>query len=309
MKWLGGVMLVLLSLTGNAQKTVFQNLTWEQAAELAQKENKIILVDAMREPATPEARKQKDKEEAVWQKVAANLEFCKQHVVAIRIDMASEAGKEFAPKLVMNMYPTYGFFMPNGDILGTVSPFLLAKNPELFLERGKKAWEQAEVKRNNKRSIVFEEIGLKEALEKAKKENKLVFIDAYTAWCQPCVMMGKNVFTLDKVADFYNRNFINLKIDFGKEKELSEKYVPERKRQTGSCGRWLYGSRCFHRLWAGGIEKSGRHCLLQRDLATGFGTGPERKQTDFHGLLYLLVRTLQDVGERGIYRSGGGCFL
>ena len=225
MKWLGGVMLVLLSLTGNAQKTVFQNLTWEQAAELAQKENKIILVDAMREPATPEARKQKDKEEAVWQKVAANLEFCKQHVVAIRIDMASEAGKEFAPKLVMNMYPTYGFFMPNGDILGTVSPFLLAKNPELFLERGKKAWEQAEVKRNNKRSIVFEEIGLKEALEKAKKENKLVFIDAYTAWCQPCVMMGKNVFTLDKVADFYNRNFINLKIDFGKEKELAEKYA------------------------------------------------------------------------------------
>ena len=75
-------MLVLLSLTGNAQKTVFQNLSWEQAAELAQKENKIILVDAMREPATPEARKQKDKEEAVWQKVAANLEFCKQHVVA-----------------------------------------------------------------------------------------------------------------------------------------------------------------------------------------------------------------------------------
>ena len=107
-----------------------------------------------------------------------------------------DRGKAFAPKLVMNMYPTYAFFMPNGDILGTVSPFLLPKNPELFLERGKKAWEQAEVKRNNKRSIVFEEMGLKEALEKAKKENKLVFIDAYTAWCQPCVMMGKNVFNL-----------------------------------------------------------------------------------------------------------------
>ena len=66
---------------------------------------------------------------------------------------------------------------------------------------------------------------MKEALEKAKKENKLVFIDAYTAWCQPCVMMGKNVFTLDKVADFYNEHFINLKIDFGKEKELAEKYA------------------------------------------------------------------------------------
>lgn len=33
------------------------------------------------------------------------------------------------------------------------------------------------------------------------------------------------MFTLDKVADFYNRNFINLKIDFGKEKELAEKYA------------------------------------------------------------------------------------
>ena len=53
----------------------------------------------------------------------------------------------------------------------------------------------------------------------------MVFIDAYTAWCQPCVMMGKNVFTLDKVADFYNEHFINLKIDFGKEKELAEKYA------------------------------------------------------------------------------------
>ena len=148
-------MLLVMTFAGNAQKTVFQNLTWEQAAELAQKENKIILVDAMRKPATAEAQKQKDKEEAVWQKVPANLEFCKQHVVAIRIDMATEEGKAFAPKLVMNMYPTYAFFMPNGDILGTVSPFLLPKNPELFLERGKKAWEQAEVKRNNKRSIVF----------------------------------------------------------------------------------------------------------------------------------------------------------
>ena len=145
---------------------------------------------------------------------------------ALSAHRTPEAVEEFAPKLVMNMYPTYGFFMPNGDILGTVSPFLLAKNPELFLERGKKAWEQAEVKRNNKRSIVFEEIGLKEALEKAKKENKLVFIDAYTAWCQPCVMMGKNVFTLDKVADFYNRNFINLKIDFGKESIAETREIP-----------------------------------------------------------------------------------
>ena len=55
------------------------------------------------------------------------MDFCDQHVIAIQIDMGSEAGQAFAPKLMMNMYPTYGFFMPNGDILGVVSPYLLAQ--------------------------------------------------------------------------------------------------------------------------------------------------------------------------------------
>lgn len=219
-----GIFWIMLTLSGHAQKTVFQALTWEQAASLAEKEGKIILVDAMMKPRTPQDQKKKDESEALWLKAPGTLEFCQQNVVAIHIDMATAEGAAFAPKLVMNMYPTYGFFMPNGDILGTVSPFLLVKNPELFLERGKKALEVAKVKRQNSRSVVFEELTLKDALAKAKKENKLVFIDAYTAYCQPCVLMGKNVFTLDRVADFYNQNFINLKIDFGKEKELADKY-------------------------------------------------------------------------------------
>ena len=47
---------------------------------------------------------------------------------------------------------------------------------------------------------------------------------AYTDYCQPCMLMVKNVFSLNAVADFYNQNFINLKMHFGKEKELAEKY-------------------------------------------------------------------------------------
>ena len=91
-------------------------------------------------------------------------------------------------------------------------------------DQKKKALEDAEVKRNNTRSIRFEEIGLKDAMAKAKKENRLIFIDAYTDYCQPCMLMVKNVFSLNAVADFYNQNFINLKMHFGKEKELAEKY-------------------------------------------------------------------------------------
>lgn len=55
-----------------------------------------------------------------------------------------------------------------------------------------------------------------EALEKAEKEDKLIFVDAYTTWCGPCKRMSKMVFTEAAVGDFYNKNFINMKIDMEK---------------------------------------------------------------------------------------------
>jgi thiol-disulfide isomerase/thioredoxin len=48
---------------------------------------------------------------------------------------------------------------------------------------------------------------------RAKKENKLIFIDTYTTWCSPCKWMDKNIFTNSEVADYYNNNFINVKFD------------------------------------------------------------------------------------------------
>lgn len=220
-----GILSITFTLSVSAQKqNIFKNLTWEQAVEQAEKEGKIILVDAMRAPRTPQDGKKKEQEEQTLFKTEGLADFLNKNVIAIHINMGSEAGAAFAPKLVMNMYPTYGFFMPNGDILNVVSPFLLTKNPELLRYTAEKALEKAAVKRNNKRSITFQEMSLEEAMKQAKKDNKLIFVDAYTDYCQPCVLMVKNVFSLDKVADFYNQNFINLKIHFGKEKELAEKY-------------------------------------------------------------------------------------
>lgn len=66
------------------------------------------------------------------------------------------------------------------------------------------------------RSIIFEQTSFKEIKEKALKENKLIFIDAYTTWCGPCKQMSKNIFTNDSVADYYNKNFVNAKIDMEK---------------------------------------------------------------------------------------------
>jgi thiol-disulfide isomerase/thioredoxin len=68
--------------------------------------------------------------------------------------------------------------------------------------------------------------------ERAKKENKLIFVDAFATWCGPCKWMAANVFTNDSVGKFYNSNFINYTIDVEKgegiafAKEYSIKAMP-----------------------------------------------------------------------------------
>lgn len=52
-----------------------------------------------------------------------------------------------------------------------------------------------------------------EALEKAKKEQKLIFVDAYAVWCGPCKRMAAESFTKVEVGEYYNANLINMKID------------------------------------------------------------------------------------------------
>lgn len=57
----------------------------------------------------------------------------------------------------------------------------------------------------------------KEIVDKAKAENKLIFVDCYTDWCGPCKMLSANVFTQDEVADFFNQNFVNAKFEMEKD--------------------------------------------------------------------------------------------
>jgi thioredoxin-related protein len=76
------------------------------------------------------------------------------------------------------------------------------------------------------RQINFEHGDLASVFAKAKQENKLIFVDAYTTWCGPCKQMAKQVFTNDTVADYYNANFINLKLDMekGEGLDFAKKY-------------------------------------------------------------------------------------
>lgn len=64
--------------------------------------------------------------------------------------------------------------------------------------------------------IQFETTAWADILAKAKKEKKYVFLDAYTTWCGPCKWMDKNVFPEASVGEFFNKNFVNAKIDMEK---------------------------------------------------------------------------------------------
>ncbi|GAA4158538.1 hypothetical protein GCM10022217_19910 [Chryseobacterium ginsenosidimutans] len=75
-------------------------------------------------------------------------------------------------------------------------------------------------------AVKFQDLPFKELVAKAKKENKLLFIDAYTSWCGPCKMMEKNTFTQKAVGDYYNTNFINARFDMekGEGREIASKF-------------------------------------------------------------------------------------
>jgi len=53
---------------------------------------------------------------------------------------------------------------------------------------------------------------LDSALNLAKNQNKPIFIDFFTSWCGPCKVMSNNVFPQEKVGNFFNKQFINCKI-------------------------------------------------------------------------------------------------
>lgn len=52
-----------------------------------------------------------------------------------------------------------------------------------------------------------------DALAEAKRQDKKVFVDVYTTWCGPCIVMQENVFPQPEVGEFFNARFVNFKLD------------------------------------------------------------------------------------------------
>jgi thioredoxin-related protein len=73
----------------------------------------------------------------------------------------------------------------------------------------------------NAQSVQFHQGDWASALSLASRENKLVFVDAYTTWCGPCKMMDKQTFTDAAVGEYYNQHFVNVKMDMEKGEGLT----------------------------------------------------------------------------------------
>ncbi|WP_158638284.1 thioredoxin family protein [Panacibacter ginsenosidivorans] len=83
------------------------------------------------------------------------------------------------------------------------------------------------------KTVTTEEKGIKfieqdwnKAMEQARANKKLIFLDIYATWCGPCKMLKKNTFTDEAAGKFFNDNFINVSVDGeqGVGPELARKY-------------------------------------------------------------------------------------
>lgn len=61
--------------------------------------------------------------------------------------------------------------------------------------------------------IYFQDGTIQQALDLAKKQNKIVFVDVFASWCGPCKMLKKSTFVDPMVGEFFNQKFINVAID------------------------------------------------------------------------------------------------
>lgn len=77
------------------------------------------------------------------------------------------------------------------------------------------------------KGIRFIEQDWSKALQQAKTEKKLVFLDIYATWCGPCKMLKKHTFSDEVAAKFFNENFINVSVDGekGVGPELAQKFA------------------------------------------------------------------------------------
>lgn len=79
--------------------------------------------------------------------------------------------------------------------------------------------EQHQTLKQENSGIKFTDLSYDDALKLSETTGKPIFIDCYTVWCGPCKMLDARTFSNKEVGDFFNENFINLKVEMEKDED------------------------------------------------------------------------------------------
>lgn len=85
--------------------------------------------------------------------------------------------------------------------------------PSKAAQSGKPAQSNAQSGKPVPRQRMVHWMSYEEALAKAAKEPRLIFVDLYADWCVPCHIMDKNVYGDPTVASLLNIRFYPVKLD------------------------------------------------------------------------------------------------
>lgn len=75
-----------------------------------------------------------------------------------------------------------------------------------------------------------------EALEKAKAENKMIFLSVGYSTCHWCHVMEKESFTNKEIAEIMNKHFVNIKVDREERPDIDRIYIAFIQMETGHAG-------------------------------------------------------------------------
>lgn len=92
-------------------------------------------------------------------------------------------------------------------------PQIVIQNPEIITQKEEEVIGISEHETSDNQGIVFFVGSLREGLEKAKVENKLLFVDCYTTWCGPCKILKEHTFKDPNLGDYMKENYVSLAID------------------------------------------------------------------------------------------------
>lgn len=139
-----------------------------------------------------------------------------------------------------------------------------------------------------------------EAKQTAIEQDKIIFVDAYTSWCGPCKLMSKKVFTQKTVGDFYNSNFISVKLDMEKTDE-GRKFARDYRVRSYPTLLFIDGAGEVVHLAVGAKQPNdfialGKSVLKKMDKSESFQAEYEKGNRE-PAFIYKYVKSLNKAGK------------